>query len=98
MALSIGSRDDNWDPELDRDRPVSAEQRMAHSPAGVGSCPVYRDLDCGDGTFAIRSPRSRVRDHDGLVSRVSRTVFMLVQGPAFIKLYALAALFSTLYL
>src|SRR2546427_12613199 len=98
MALSVGSSDDNWNSEFDRDRPVSAEQWMAHSPAGVGSCPVYRNLDRRDGTFAIRSPGSRVRDHDGVASRVSGTLFMLVQGPAFIKLYAFAALFSTLYL
>src|SRR5207245_1369617 len=74
MALSVGSSDDNWNSEFDRDRPVSAEQWMAHSPAGVGSCPVYRNLDRRDGTFAIRSPGSRVRDHDGVASRVSGTL------------------------
>src|SRR2546425_5103367 len=74
MALSVGSSDDNWNAEFDRDRPVSAEQWMAHSPAGVGSCPVYRNLDRRDGTFAIRSPGSRVRDHDGVASRVSGTL------------------------
>src|SRR5207247_10795719 len=74
MALGVGSRDDNWNSEPHRDRPISAKQWMANSPAGVGSRPVYSNLDCGDGTFAIRSSRSRVRDYDGLASRVSGTI------------------------
>src|SRR5437667_12211760 len=74
MALGVGSSDDNWNSEPDWDSSVSAKQWMAHSAAGVGSCPVYRNFDCGDGTFAIRSPGSRVGDHDGLASRVSGTI------------------------
>src|SRR6266480_285429 len=74
MALGVGSRDDNWNSEPHWDRPISAKQWMANSPAGVGSCPVYSNLDCGDGTFAIRSSRSRIRDYDGLASRVSGTI------------------------
>src|SRR5207302_5164883 len=74
MALGVGSRDDNWNSEPDWDSSVSAKQSMAHSAAGVGSCPVYRNLDCGDGTLAIRSPGSRVGDHDGLASRISGTI------------------------
>src|SRR5205807_8177454 len=71
MALGVGSRDDNWNSEPDWDSSVSAKRWMAHSAAGVGSCPFYRNFDRGDGTFAIRSPGSRVGDHDGLASRVS---------------------------
>src|SRR3989442_3336839 len=74
MALGVGSSDDNWNSEPDWDSSVSAKQWMAHSAAGVGSCRVYRNINCGDGAFAIRSPGSGVRDHDGLASRVSGTI------------------------